>query len=239
MKIDNEYVVGEVKQIRPQIFAVAIKDAYQRNMLFCRYIEYYDSPYDEIRGKFFTWEKFMAIYRKETENDVFTYPEDWGGFSISSVMLEKALEVFKKDGGPYDDIMADIVSHCNKEFGKDKKKWYLIGVDNFTSETLDHEVAHGLYDTNAEYQKNVDTLIKGIDKKDYETMRKKIVDAGYIDDKDTVDNEIQALMSTGLWDEFETKTLEKYEAGFRKNFDKYNKSSQNEGRLSLKNLLPK
>mgnify|MGYP006947912899 CR=1 FL=1 len=59
MKIKNDYVVGELKQIRPQIFAVSIKDNYQRTMLFCRYQEFYESPFKDIRGKFFTWEKYM------------------------------------------------------------------------------------------------------------------------------------------------------------------------------------
>ena len=54
MKIKNEYVNGEVKQIKPNIFAVSIKDNYERTMLFCRYQEFYECPYEEIRGKFFT-----------------------------------------------------------------------------------------------------------------------------------------------------------------------------------------
>ncbi len=59
MKIKSDYVNGVVKEIRPQIFAVVIKDSYQRTMLFCRYQEFYESPYKEIRNKFFSWEKFM------------------------------------------------------------------------------------------------------------------------------------------------------------------------------------
>ena len=71
MKIKNEFVNGFVKEIRPQIFAVVIKDCYQRTMLFCRYQEFYESPYSEIRNKFFTWEKFMSVYRNKRSEYLF------------------------------------------------------------------------------------------------------------------------------------------------------------------------
>ena len=112
MKIKNEYVVGEVKQIIPQIFAVSIKDDYQRTMLFCRYQEFYESPYEEIRGQFFTWEKFMMIYKNRWSKDLFTYPEDWSGFNIPSNIVDNAMSVFDKDKGPYDEIMSKIWFSC-------------------------------------------------------------------------------------------------------------------------------
>lgn len=239
MKINNEYVVGEVKQIRPQIFAVAIKDPYQRAMLFCRYIEYYDSPYEEIESNFFTWEKFMMIYRRETENDTFTYGEDWAGFAIASDMLERAMNIFSRDKGPYDEIMGDIYQYCSNRFPNPKKEWHLIGTDNFSSTTLDHEVAHGLYQINDEYRKNCDELIAKIDKEDYKSLKKKLIDMDYMDDKETIDDEIQAWMSTGLSNGLDTKTLKKYQSDFVRNFEKFNVPLNNENRMSLKNLLPR
>ena len=57
MKIKYDFINGEVKKIKPNIYSVIIKDDYDRAMVFCRYQEFYESPYNEIRGKFFTLEK--------------------------------------------------------------------------------------------------------------------------------------------------------------------------------------
>jgi hypothetical protein len=226
MKIKNEFVVGEVKQIKPQIFAVSIKDNYQRTMLFCRYQEFYESPYKEIRGKFFTWEKYMMIYKNKWKENTFTYPEDWSGFNIPSDIVEKGMHVFSKDKGPYDEIMNDIWYHCENyplRFDKPRTKWYLIGADSFKSSTMNHEIAHGLYYTNKEYQNNCKIITSEIKPKHYEKLRSKIVKMGYVDDKKIVDDEIQAFMSTGLYNGLDTKELKIYQKSFINNFKKFNK----------------
>jgi hypothetical protein len=222
MKINNEYVIGEVKQIRPQIFAVAIKDKYQRTMLFCRYVEYNKSPYDEIRNKFFTWEKFMEMYRSDFDKDLFTYPGDWEGFGIPSDSIKTAIKTFNKDKGPYDDIMSDIYSYCNKTVNNPKTKWYIIGTDDYSSKIMDHEVAHALYSINDEYKKLCNDLISKIDRNDYQALKKKIKDMGYIDDKETINDEIQASMSTELTNELNIKKFKKYQPEFIENFKKFN-----------------
>lgn len=226
MKIKNDFVVGEVKQIRPQIFAVSIKDNYQRTMLFCRYQEYYESPYVEIRGKFFTWEKYMSVYRNRWKKNIFTYPEDWSGFNIPSNIVEKAMNTFSKDKGPYDEIMSDIWYHCENyplKYNKPRTKWYLIGADSFKSSTMNHEIAHGLYYTSKQYKINCDNLISNIKPAHYDKLRKKIIKMGYIDDKKIIDDEIQAFMSTGLYNGLDTIELSRYEKDFINNFKKFNK----------------
>lgn len=226
MKIKNDFVVGEVKQIRPQIFAASIKDNYQRTMLFCRYQEFYESPYEEIRGKFFTWEKYMSVYRNRWKKNLFTYPEDWSGFNIPSNIVEKAMNTFSKDKGPYDEIMSDIWYHCENyplRYNKPRTKWYLIGADSFKSSTMNHEIAHGLYYTSKQYKINCDNLISNIKPAHYDKLRKKIIKMGYIDDKKIIDDEIQAFMSTGLYNGLDTIELSRYEKDFINNFKKFNK----------------
>lgn len=226
MKIKNDFVVGEVKQIRPQIFAASIKDNYQRTMLFCRYQEFYESPYEEIRGKFFTWEKYMSVYRNRWKKNLFTYPEDWSGFNIPSNIVEKAMNTFSKDKGPYDEIMSDIWYHCENyplRYNKPRTKWYLIGADSFKSSTMNHEIAHGLYYTSKQYKINCDNLISNIKPVHYDKLRKKIIKMGYIDDKKIIDDEIQAFMSTGLYNGLDTIELSRYEKDFINNFKKFNK----------------
>jgi predicted rRNA methylase YqxC with S4 and FtsJ domains len=101
--------------------------------------------------------------------------------------------------------------------------WYLIGASSKDLRTLDHEIAHGLYFTNMEYKKEVCKLIKNIKPTHYEKLRNKLVKMGYVNDKKIIDDEIQAFMSTGLYNGIDTKELKKYESKFKGNFKKFNK----------------
>jgi hypothetical protein len=46
---------------------------------------------------------------------------------------------------------------------------------------------------------------------------------GYVNDEKIIDDEINAFMSTGLYNGLDTKELKVYEKGFVKNFKKFNK----------------
>ena len=76
MKIDYK-----IEEVRPNVFAVIVKDHYHRAMLFCRVQEYYESPNPDFRGKNFSIWDYIEWYSRE-HNDVFTYTFDWGGFKI-------------------------------------------------------------------------------------------------------------------------------------------------------------
>jgi predicted rRNA methylase YqxC with S4 and FtsJ domains len=99
--------------------------------------------------------------------------------------------------------------------------WYLIGASSKDLKTLDHEIAHGLYYTNKEYKKEVEKLINNIKPSHYEKLKKKLTKMGYVDDKKIIDDEINAFMSTGLYNGLDTKELKKYEKEFIRNFKKF------------------
>ncbi len=224
MKIKHPLVKGVVKEIRPRIYCVLIDDNYDRAMLFCRYQEFYESPYKKFRGKSFTWMEYMRFYKNAWKKDVFTYPEDWTGYNIPSNVMEKANDVFYKET-EYDQIMNDIYFYCaidsqNKN-NNTRCNWYLIGASSKDLRTVDHEIAHGLYYTNKEYKKEVSKLINDIKPTHYDKLKKKLVKMGYVDDKKIIDDEIQAFMSTGLYNGLDTKELKKYEKQFVNNFKKY------------------
>jgi hypothetical protein len=86
---------------------------------------------------------------------------------------------------------------------------------------MDHEIAHGLYFTNKEYRKKVNELIGNIKPKHYDKLKKKLIKMGYVDDKKIIDDEINAFMSTGLYNGLDTNELKIYEKGFIKNFKKF------------------
>jgi hypothetical protein len=226
MNIKHPLVKGKVKEIKPFIYCVEVDDDYDRAMLFCRYQEFYESPYKKFRGKRFTWMEYMRHYKLAWKKKTFTYPDDWSGYNIPSNVMDKANNIFYKDT-EYDVIMNDIYFYCaidsqNKNNGT-KCNWYLIGASSKDKGTTNHEIAHGLYFTNKEYKNNVTNLIKNIKPTHYEKLKKKLIKMGYVEDKKIIDDEIQAFMSTGLYNGMETKELKVYEKEFKKNFSNFTK----------------
>ncbi len=224
MKINHPLVKGKVIEIKPNIYCVTIDDDYDRAMLFCRYQEFYESPYKKFRGKPFTWMEYMRHYKTAWKKRTFTYPDDWAGYNIPSNILDGGVDVFYKET-EYDVIMNDIYFYCaidsqNKNNGT-RCDWYLIGASSKDLKTMDHEIAHGLYFTNKEYKKEVTKLIKKIKPTHYEKLKKKLIKMGYVDDKKILNDEINAFMSTGLYNGMDTKELKVYEKQFNKTFKKY------------------
>ena len=225
MNINHPLVKGVVKEIKPNIYCVLVDDNYDRAMLFCRYQEFYESPYKKFRNKYFTWMEYMRFYKDVWKKKTFTYPEDWSGYNIPSNILQIAHHIFCGET-EYDNVMNDIYWYCvsdvqKKNEGKDID-WYLIGASSKDLRTLDHEIAHGLYFTNRNYKKDTNKLIKEIKPTHYDKLKKKLIKMGYVSDKKIINDEIQAFMSTGLYNDLDIKELKKYESKFIKNFKKYN-----------------
>ena len=226
MKIKHPLVKGIVKEIKPRIYCVTVDDDYDRAMLFCRYQEFYESPYKKFRNKPFTWMEYMRFYKDAWKKRIFTYPDDWSGYNIPSHMLQQAHHMFCKDT-EYDSIMNDIYFHCANDATEKNDgtrcDWYLIGASSKDLKTMDHEIAHGLYFTNKEYKKEVTKLIKGIKPTHHEKLKKKLIKMGYVNDRKIIDDEIQAFMSTGLYNGLDTKELKIYQNDFKKNFRNFTK----------------
>ncbi len=226
MKIKHPLVKGKVKEVKPFIYCVEVDDNYDRAMLFCRYQEFYESPYKKFRGKPFTWMEYMRHYKNVWKKGVFTYPEDWSGYNIPSNIVEKGVDIFYKET-EYDVIMNDIYFYCaldaqNKNNGT-RHDWYLIGVSSKDKGTMNHEIAHGLYYTNQEYKKRMLYQLSLIPKKVMDKIDKKLIKMGYVNDRKILDDEAQAFLSTGLYNGLDTKEIEKYEKPFVKIFKEFKK----------------
>jgi hypothetical protein len=223
-KIKHPLVKGIVREVKPFIYCVEVDDHYDRAMLFCRYQEFYESPFKKIRGKYFTLEQYMRLYTKENKKNWFTYPYDWSGFNIPCNEVQKSNHMFCKET-EYDEIMNDIYFYCtidsqNKNNGT-RHDWYLIGASSKDLKTMNHEIAHGLYFTNKKYKNSVAKLIKGIKKNHYNKLKKTLIKMGYVDDKKIIDDEIQAFMSTGLYNQLDKEELKVYEKDFINNFKNF------------------
>ena len=193
MKIDYK-----IEEVRPNVFAVIVKDHYHRAMLFCRVQEYYESPNPDFRGKNFSIWDYIEWYSRE-HGDVFTYTFDWGGFNIP---LKTAWDCYEKLKGyetPYDVAMDTIIRTIESRTFNEKKNtrnWnaYIIGAPTTEDETFEHEVCHGLYATNKEYKGLVDEITETIEWQDYLKFEGNLLDMGYT--ASVIPDEIQAYLST-------------------------------------------
>lgn len=216
-ELKTDLVKGVVQEIKPNIYGVIIKNDYDRAMLFCRYQEFYESPYKEINGKYFTLQYFMKVYMKKRKCDVFRYHKDWSGFNLPSHIFFQAYEKFYNDNEEYNKTMKFIYESIIENRKENKSKFYLIGTEKINSITTKHEIAHGFYYTNPDYKNEMDTLITNMDKNEYKQLYKELVDLGYKRGKQIIYDEIQAYLSTEL---INTKRLKSKEE-FREVYKKY------------------
>ena len=184
-KIKHPLVTGVIKEVAPRIYCAQVDDDYDRAMLFCRYQEFYESPYKKFRNKPFTWMEYMRHYKNVWNKRTFTYPDDWAGYNIPSNVMQKANHVFCKDT-EYDEIMNDIYFYCaidsqNKNNGT-RCDWYLIGASSKDSKTMHHEIAHGLYFTNKEYRLRMQYQLSIIPEKTMDKINNKLIKMGYVND---------------------------------------------------------
>jgi hypothetical protein len=192
MKIDYK-----IEEVRPNVFAVIVKDHYHRAMLFLRVQEFYESPNPEFRGKNFNIWDYIEWYSRRN-NDVFTYTYDWGGFNIPLKTAWDCYEKLKENESPYDAVMDDIIRTIEMTMfnKKNTRNWngYIIGADSTESDTFEHEICHGLYATNKQYKELVDEVTIAIPFREYQIFRKNLLDMGY--NGIVIDDEIQAYLST-------------------------------------------
>ena len=183
----------KIEEVRPNVFAVIVKDHYHRAMLFCRVQEFYESPNPQFRGKNFSIWDYIEWYSRE-HRDVFTYTFDWGGFNIPLNVAESCYSKLLKKGEftPYDLEMNYIVKTIRGMVGNGTA--YIIGAPTTEDETFEHEVCHGLYATNKEYKGLVDEITETIEWQDYLKFEGNLLDMGYT--AAVIPDEIQAYLST-------------------------------------------
>jgi hypothetical protein len=188
----------KIKEVKPNIFAVIIMDKFDRAMTFCRVQEFYESPSSEFRGKNFSIWDYMKWYNDEYECG-FNYMNDWSGFNVPLKVAINCFSKLKKKETPYDDVMQEIILKIEQlmfhKRGVRDYNAYIIGTSDWLSTTFEHEVRHGLYSTNKEYQTSANEIVQSIDVEDYRTFKYNLIGMGYTEK--VIDDEIQAYLSTG------------------------------------------
>src|ERR1035437_7313657 len=114
---------------------------------FVRMQECYESPYDDIRGHYFSHDKFIARYA-ETHGYPFSYYSDWHGFNLPDKAVWEFAKLFANDITNEEfDIIAAMKLHAGK---------YLIATHQDLD--IDHELAHALFYLDLDYLYKVESL---------------------------------------------------------------------------------
>jgi hypothetical protein len=220
----NKLVEYEIKETIPGIFMVIVPDNYQRAMLFLRCQEHYESHFLGFRGKHFDIFEYMEMYRKWKEVDVFTYTIDWSGYNVPGHIVENCIDhVLDARNGllptQYDYIMNSVIDQIKAKIRKNKR-WYLIGIDKEGGNVMDHEICHGLFYVDSEYNKTVSSMVDVIPDKIKENISSILLKMGYCED--VIVDEIQAYLSTGLIKEMnKIRGIKKYHKEFREHLKGY------------------
>ena len=167
----------------PGVICLKFQNQYECCSSFMRMQEFYESPFKEIRGKFFTLDKFMDLYAKQQGD--FTYTSDWGGFNVPGHVVDQFYLLFEMDLFEKEQHLFDKIESLGE-------KYYVIGMCDETS--LDHELAHALYYLNDGYFHVMDDLVKSLPKTMKEKIQSWLLEHGY--SKPQVPDEIHAYLAT-------------------------------------------
>ena len=202
---------------------VSFDTQYQCCSTFVRLQEFYESPIEGIRGKFFTLEQFMDAYSETKEHKSFSYFTDWGGFNLPCHAIDSFEDVFGRKLLEKEKQVLKLIRKTLKKNGYvSGDRFYVIGTFGGveSEEIVEHEIAHALFHLSPEYKKSV---LEYIDFKicdaTFGKMRKVLLDKGYCED--VVLDEIQAYLSTGTSDYVFGSGYKTHREWFTKNFNKH------------------
>ena len=186
----------KVKEACPGVLHVETETQYDLTSTFMRVQEFYESPYGEIRGRFFTHERYMDICaygtKRSTQDEViFSYLEDWNGFNVPGNVFDKWSNLFAEHY--LWDKEELLIKKVNNK--KPKGKYYVIGTHREGEVgDYDHELSHAWYYLDPKYKKMMHKLLDKLSTKAREQIKKNILDDGYLED--VIDDESIAYLST-------------------------------------------
>jgi len=160
----------KVSEIRTKVYVVECKTRFDLCSTFMRMQEFYESPFKEIRGQYFSHEECIDHYAKHNptkkNSGKFTYFDDWSGFNIPGDVFVEWWCVFK-DRWNKEERVGRLIEEMNGDFGINTR-FYVIGVfekDKHKNGTIKHELAHAYWYIYPEYQNAMKKFMRKLDPK--------------------------------------------------------------------------
>lgn len=184
----------KVREIYPNLFLYTFTNQYEMCSTFFRLQEFYESPSNKLRNKYFSYEKAFDVYanlklnkKKEVK---FTYFEDWLGFNIPGNIIGDFEDKF------YNDFTDKEIKLLEETGTHENDNYYILGVLEKDKVVIQHEVGHGLYYLNKEYKKEMSKLIREMPKGMRKMAEKHLLKIGYC--KAVLKDELHAYFATGI-----------------------------------------
>lgn len=167
---------------------------YELCSTFVRVQEFYESPFEGIRGHYFTLEEFMDHYAKTNGN--FTYFSDWGGFNVPGDVVNSFFDKFD-ELRQKEHVILDAVKPF--WFTSDKHSdYYVIGTyadaDGDETTYVAHEIAHAYYYLDATFKSAQDSIYEQLDSEVKARVAVALIDMGY--SEQVILDETQAYFAT-------------------------------------------
>lgn len=182
-----------VREITENVFLVEADSQYEITSTFMRLEEFYESPFKEIRRKFFTHEQFMDLYARE--NGKFSYFEDWAGFNVPCDAYNNWVKVFsKKDLSEKEKTLIKLINSV-----KNNNKFCIVGTckdknNQDYARIFDHELSHAWFYLDIEYKREMLRLVRSLKKISRQQITNQLTEDGY--SKNCFEDEIIAYLAT-------------------------------------------
>ena len=183
----------DVEIIFPGLVHFQYNTQYEVASTFLRLQEFYESAYDDIKGKVFDLETYMDAYAEDKGN--FTYTADWSGFNVPGEVADNFNDLYSEKMLTKEYDLFDLITEHTHQF----EKYYIIasskygGMYNDPREVQNHELAHGMCYLVPEYQQEQQAVVDII-KEEHPIFAKKLVEMGYCDD--VIDDELHSYFAT-------------------------------------------
>lgn len=174
-----------LKVMNPGIYWFQFPSQYLLCSTFIRPQEYYESPFPDVRGKFFTLDHIMDRYAASKHGRM-TYFQDWAGFNIPGHVVENFHDLFRFHFSEKEKWLMDRLPIHGRN------KFYVIGTKTTDASALRHEIAHALYYLDDQYRKDMDERLGNLPAKFRSEMREWLLETGY--DESVVEDEIHAYL---------------------------------------------
>ncbi len=192
------------KIIFPGLIHLCFDTQYEMASTMIRMQEFYESPYEGIRGCYFTLEQYMDEFVKRRKDGVFTYLEEVAGCNVPGDAVNEFFNRF--DDGLMNDLMEKekhlkrVIDEAATEFYSmipvPGNLYYVIATVPDDRDEVKHEIAHAMYYLFPEYRKEMDSHLEawGMDKELVGRLHRCLRKEGYAGDK--FKDELQAYFAT-------------------------------------------
>jgi len=183
-----------VTEVLPGVFRVHANSRLLCASLFMRPQQFYEDPDPEVRGRPRSRAELRA--RIKASGRPFDFYLRWPGFNLPSRVFDAFRSGALGELEPREEALVAAVERARAGSGSGDADFYVIGTCE-DAEALHHEMAHGLYATNATYRRRVQYHLESLTQQQTAAMRRRLLDMGYPDDEDILSDEFQAYMAGG------------------------------------------